>query len=242
MSIDPKRLAEYRTEIAAMQKQVSFTEFNERIFEKVFDYAVRNREDDFYSIKADINKIFSPEYERFVRLALSKYEQILNVTNDMYSDIGGNITKEMSRMKRLETLNRQSLGEYSDSALKKISKTISAGIYKEYDWKKLSGELQKLKGKTEIYADVLAQTQLKGYSRLAKAEKARIGSVEWFLYTGIIRETTRPFCLEHAGNYYHIDEINAMNNGPKQLKPVLVYCGGWRCIHELEPDPFYNKK
>lgn len=65
---------------------------------------------------------------------------------------------------------------------------------------------------------------------------------EWFLYAGGIIDTTRPFCKEHNGRYYHRKEIEKWPSDPWQgmmygtnEKTVFITAGGYNCQHSIMP-------
>jgi hypothetical protein len=77
---------------------------------------------------------------------------------------------------------------------------------------------------------------------------------EWFLYAGEEIPTTRPFCDERTGRYFHYLEIEAWGRGEKTLgmetpqggewdgmnrdtnaQTIYAYRGGYNCRHALMP-------
>ena len=65
---------------------------------------------------------------------------------------------------------------------------------------------------------------------------------EWFLYAGGIIDTTRPFCKEHNGRYYHRKEIEGWAKQDWQgkmagtnEKTIFVTAGGYNCQHSIMP-------
>lgn len=230
----------YRKEIERIRKSVSFGTYMETISDKIFKILPLVDTQDMDILKLHIKRIFGNEYNQFVDEIFTKYDKILTTVNKIY-DYGEDISDTASRIIKYEKVSKIYLGDYSDKAQKLITKNISDGIAKNLTIKEISDSLKGTEERVTTYADALAETQFMGYSRTCKAEKASIAEVRWFEYVGVETARTREFCLEHLGKHYNIDEIKKMNNGPGQLKPVLTYCGGWRCNHEWEPDPFYNK-
>jgi hypothetical protein len=79
-------------------------------------------------------------------------------------------------------------------------------------------------------------TQLMAFDRLVLNRQAADDGFEFFLYDGpppdgIIRE----FCEMHVEGIYTLAEMDRMNNGDNQPKPVSVYLGGYGCRHYLTP-------
>lgn len=65
---------------------------------------------------------------------------------------------------------------------------------------------------------------------------------DWFLYAGGIIDTTRPFCKEHNGRYYHRNEIEGWAKQDWQGKmygtnesTIFVTAGGYNCQHSIMP-------
>lgn len=78
--------------------------------------------------------------------------------------------------------------------------------------------------------------------------------LEWFLYAGNEIATTRAFCDERVGKYFHFKEIEAWGRGEKtpgfeepsdgtwagrnrdtNEQTIFSYCGGYQCRHILMP-------
>lgn len=76
---------------------------------------------------------------------------------------------------------------------------------------------------------------------------------EWFYYAGGEIKTTRCFCAERVGNYFHYLEIESWGNGENlgdcnigngqwageiqgtNSKTIYSYLGGYNCMHSLMP-------
>lgn len=64
-------------------------------------------------------------------------------------------------------------------------------------------------------------------------------SLEFYYYSGAVKETTRPYCRERAGNYYHKREVeeSAAEQWPGKIpgtnaSNILTYRGGYNCGHQ----------
>ena len=119
---------------------------------------------------------------------------------------------------------------------------MRTGIVDKLSLKDFSDKIKQVDDVVAGYSETIAKTQMKGYGRALKYEKANIGEVFYYEYVNPLHDNSRQFCIDHVGNTYHIDVINKMQNGAKQLKPVIDYCGGWNCNHDWEPDPFYTEE
>lgn len=85
----------------------------------------------------------------------------------------------------------------------------------------------------EAQSRTLAQTALAQFDNATMFEFAQQGGVEKFKYDGVLHTNTRPFCREHLGKKYTIDQIRKMDN--HQGIPVETSCGGYNCTHFWTP-------
>lgn len=238
MAIDRKRLTEFRQRLDALFATVSFEERWRTVAAKILDMLSR---DAFRKLSAierrqAIQRLFRPENARFVDAVFDAFENVLKTINELYSDLGVDVNRDFSKIRAIERISLTQLGDYEDGMVKAILRELREAITRNENVKQVTRRLGRLGGRASFYAETLARTQLKGYGRTAKAEKARLGEVFFYEYVGILRPTTRPFCESLIGTTHHIDQINEMRNG--NLEPVLLYCGGWNCYHDWEPDPF----
>lgn len=76
---------------------------------------------------------------------------------------------------------------------------------------------------------------------------------DWFYYAGGEVQTTRCFCEERVGKYFHYKEIESWGNGENlgqcntgggtwagqiagtNSKTIYSYLGGWNCMHSILP-------
>ena len=65
-------------------------------------------------------------------------------------------------------------------------------------------------------------------------QKAQEAGVERMIYDGPKDAKNRPFCAEHVGNSYTMEEIQDMRN--QDDMPALTDMGGYNCRHEWRPD------
>jgi hypothetical protein len=87
-------------------------------------------------------------------------------------------------------------------------------------------------------AVVEAQTQLMGFQRDALETQAEESGVDLYTYDGpggpddLI---TRPFCAPLVGKIVTLPDLDQMDNGDGQPRPVSRFLGGYRCRHSLSP-------
>lgn len=90
-------------------------------------------------------------------------------------------------------------------------------------------------GVTLRQAVVEAETQLMGFHRDALATHADGAGIDLYVYDGPDDGVMRPFCALLVGRIVTLQDLDAMENGDSQPKPVSRYLGGWRCRHSLSP-------
>lgn len=90
-------------------------------------------------------------------------------------------------------------------------------------------------GRLERYAETYMRTSLFGLSRTIDKEIYNKQGAETFLYVGPEDKVTRPFCEEHVGNEYTMDEIEKFpEENDSGLDPFFAP-GGFNCRHRLIP-------
>lgn len=243
MAIDKQRYNKFVKAMTDLQSQLSFKEFYKTFRVKLESVILQD-----YDVLRDMNKTqlkriigneFNPQYAKFVTSTFSSFNNVVDMVNDYYSDLGADIQRDFSKVKAIESLTAKRLGAYNEIAVNDITTAVRKGLFNDEKWTGIARHLRRSKdNKVQFYANTIAKTSQKAYSRTVKLEKARIAEILFYEYIGIIRSNTRPFCLAMIGQTHHIDIINRLLNG--QLQPVIQYCGGFRCHHDLEPDPFYN--
>jgi len=236
--VDKQRAKKFREDMAALQRELKFGSRMAVIQDKLLDYLARTKIEPKY-LRELINVIepnFRPEFQKFINDTLKKYNNILDIVNDYYSDLGVDIQRDFSRIKAIEIITRARMGEYEQKAIREIARQLRKGLLDKKSYKKIAKDLAKVGEKVSFYSETIARTQVKAYGQAAVTEKANIAQVFAYEYIGIIRRNTRLFCRHTVGKTLHIDDIRRMRNG--QLEPVITYRGGWNCHHDWEPDPF----
>jgi len=242
MPIDRKRLAQFVREIQALQRSLSFDEFYEIVRAKVQDALARGLFKDLTLTQTRnvVSRYFRPEHQKFVAQIFDSYNQVIEIVNSHYNDLGVDISRDFAKIAAIEKINRTILGEYEESSIDQISKAIRKSLTEGLNERELRKRLIGIDDKVTVYARTIARTQVKGYARASKSEKARLAEVIFFEYVGIKRKTTRPFCRALLDTTQHIDKIRKMRNG--NLEPVETYCGGWNCHHDWEPNPSFKNE
>jgi hypothetical protein len=243
---DTNIILKFQKAMAAIQKQLDF-QSNYRVFlDKLLSAYSRDPEIFEQSYRALIPKLFRPEWANFDTDFKNEYNNVVDVVNDLYKDLGADVNRDFMTIKNIERVNATRMGNFEQRAIELIQRKVRDGLFQNYSVEELERSL--IGSGVEPYANTIARTQIKGYGRESKYTKANIGQVFYYEYVGQLRITTRPFCRDMLGKTLHIDEINELDNSfvsktgkvYQQLQPVITYGGGWNCIHDWEPDPFYK--
>lgn len=98
-------------------------------------------------------------------------------------------------------------------------------------------------GKLLRYAKQVASDTLALSDRSYTSSVADSLGAEWFLYFGDELPTSREFCVERHGKYFHKKEVEAwakldwkgkMADSTNE-QTIFINCGGWRCQHSILP-------
>jgi len=241
MAIDEERYRQYRKEMQSLQGDLSFAEYQRTARAKLLDLFAKGELDPENTprLRRIVRSIFGDEVARFTDDIVEKYDQTLDVVNELYDDLGVDVERDWQRIRAVEEATRQELGKYETSTVRSINQAVRAATTQSEGVDGLKKRLDGVGGRAAFYADTIAKTQVKTVSRAAKAEKSRIADVRLLQYVGIIRDTTRPFCRAMLDVTLNLDTIRKLRNGNRE--PVLLNCGGWNCIHDWEPDPFASE-
>jgi hypothetical protein len=243
MAVEKSHLIELNKDLAGLFESLSFDEFYRTIESQLLDYADRlstaGSKPNLRELIAEIERFVDPESAKYLVRVLSGYNDVIDSLNQRYEFLGQDVNRDFSELRRIDEVTRKRFGKFSSDTNERIARVLRQDLKKGKSYKEITRNLRPLDKKVSGYAETIAITSTKGYSRAGKSEKARLGEVFYYEYVGIIRASTRGFCRSLVGTTHHIDQINQMRNG--QLNPVLTYCGGYRCFHDWEPDPFAEK-
>lgn len=241
--VNKKTVKEFQAELKRLSKNVKLKSFIKVMEDKILDYIQKHRDVDIFELRSLIKQTFGQQFEKYVTLIFGKYNNTIEIVNELYADLGIDVERSFTQIRRIEGVNQIKLGRYKEEAIKEIQKRTRQALIKKYTFKEFSETLAAVDEKVSHAADTIATTQLRAYAQTAKNFKANIAEVLFYEYVGVIRKNTRAFCKGTLGQTYHIDQINKFNEsvvGPAFIKPCIIYKGGWNCLHDWEPDPFYK--
>jgi hypothetical protein len=105
-----------------------------------------------------------------------------------------------------------------------------------------------IKGTDEVQGRLLSYSRnyvsdtLFNYSRSYQQSVTADLGLEFYLYSGGLMDTSRPFCQDRAGNFYHHNEVAkwadlswAGKNKLTTESSIFVLAGGYSCRHSIVP-------
>ncbi len=121
----------------------------------------------------------------------------------------------------------------------------------------IKGDEERL-GQLRRYSQQITQDALNQFNASYNETIARDLDLEWYLYSGGRRKTSRPFCKKYAGRYFHKKEVedfgrkkdldgsNLCGGSSKtdlcagrirgtNSSNIFRYRGGWQCKHLYKP-------
>ena len=103
-------------------------------------------------------------------------------------------------------------------------------------------------GTPEVDGKLASYSSQVSYDSFAFADRAYTNIIaeemgaEWYVWNGRLLETSRPFCEDRKGKYFHYKEIEAMADLEWQGKAegtnaqtIFIVAGGYRCIDSILP-------
>jgi hypothetical protein len=97
-------------------------------------------------------------------------------------------------------------------------------------------------GKLLRYSKQITKDLLFNYSRSYQQSVASDLALEFYYYIGGVIKTSRDWCREKAGNYFHQKEVESWANqdwagkNPSTTKSsIFIFAGGYGCLHQILP-------
>lgn len=100
----------------------------------------------------------------------------------------------------------------------------------------------KVEGRALSYSRTFLRDSMFTYSRTYQQSVTTDLGLEFYLYSGGAVDTTREFCLDRVGRYFHHKEVEkwasltwAGKKAGTTESSIFLFAGGWNCGHELIP-------
>jgi len=203
----------------------------------------------------DILKGFAKDMNEQRALTDALYETILDSPSFSSLDVLWN----QSRKNAIGLLGENSSAEFYNVFADAMNTSIgSSSSFTELlaNIRQVTTGNAELDGQMARYAKVYAsEAYSNSNSAYTKALSDKYGIV-FKRYSGAIMDTTRPFCLERVGKYFHDEEIKQWGEGSKccnlvwpqndtwagrkngtNSTTIFTNLAGWNCRHHLAPVP-----
>lgn len=225
------------------------------------------------AIKSKLDQIISsPEYKQDVSQYLKAFNEVTKLQNEYF----GKLSRQFKPTPLLKEIRTQSMDAAYESLMgaginSRVSEPIMAMMRQNAsNGGSYTGLVQQLRdyvtqnetgaGALQRYAKQITTDALNQYSAQYLDAVTNDLGLEWFMYTGALIETSRPFCKALiAKKYVHKSELPAIIKGdfkefeeeegvinpktdlPEGMVPgtnvanFKVYRGGYNCNHQLVP-------
>lgn len=135
------------------------------------------------------------------------------------------------RVEALKVLYELDLLDEGDEIARHLWQATVRGIFGTRDVDSILADLGAVIDKSQPQIRTLYDTSVSIFGRQVEALQAGDDPETPFLYVGPVDGKTRDFCLERVGKVFTRQEIDAMDNGKNQPKPVFLTAGGFSCRH-----------
>lgn len=119
-----------------------------------------------------------------------------------------------------------------DDIAERIFDAIEEGIKGNLNWKEIAAESINKLSAPGVRLNTEIDTHKAAFDRLTRIKNLEESGWQFIEYAGP-SGTIRPFCVDHVGRIYSIDEVKKMTNMFGQ--PALYYMGGYNCRHRWDP-------
>lgn len=99
-----------------------------------------------------------------------------------------------------------------------------------------------VEGRAISYSRTFLRDSMMTYSRTFQQSVTADLGLEFYLYAGGLIDTSRPFCIDRAGKFFHHREIEqwaslewAGKKAGTTESSIFLFAAGWNCAHEIIP-------
>lgn len=230
-------------------------------------------------IKQEItNTIFDSQYSKELDKLIETYDKVANIQNKYFTSVVSKFTapKVLEEIRKqsienvLDSLNKEAIGVNISNPVRSIlTQAVTTGGNRKDFTEQVRAFLTESdggKGALTRYATQITTDSLNQYSAQYNAMASDDLGFSWFVYSGSLRKTSRPFCVElikasRSGGcleYIHKSQIDELLTGVICGKSVPLYDktdlpqgmiegtnasnfkilrGGYNCNHQLTGVP-----
>lgn len=159
--MNQSRYKEFRDYISKLQRELKPEEFFKVLDSKLLDFAFRNPGIGTIELRAYIREIFTPKFHDYAAEIIKKYDNIILTVNDLYSDLGVDISRDFKAIQSIEQVNSTYLGKFTKREIDLITERTRKGLLDGLTKNELAKEIGKVSDAVKVHAEVLGQTQIK---------------------------------------------------------------------------------
>ena len=213
------------------------------------------------------NIILNDDYKKDVETYLDSFNQTKSLLDDYFATIVSDFNGKGELFKAILTnsvdITTESLlgAGVSNDIINPISDYLSKSVTSGSNITELIADLKvKIIGDSDNLGYLLKNVKQIATDSLNQYSANYIQTVSndlglvWFKYLGSNRKTSRCFCIEREGNYYHLSEVRKWGETPSlwhscktkshkgggridgtNANTIFTYRGGWQCNHQILP-------
>lgn len=201
-------------------------------------------------IKADLtNIVVDPAYKKRVNSFLLNFDRIKKETDALYAlQQGFNANKQVFKevLRSSVDLTKNSLLEagINQNVINPMIDILNNGITAGSNLSEMEetlrtlivGDNQRLGG-LERYVSQISRDALNQYASNYNDSISTNLGMEWYFYSGTLVDDSRSYCIERAGKYFHIKEVQDVPSQWAGKIPgtnsgnILIRRGGYNCSH-----------
>jgi hypothetical protein len=194
------------------------------------------------------------EFANAMRLFLDKFDQSLEINTALARALRPAYTLSQAQRSLMNQAKATAIDLLTNEGYKsRIDQTfripLNAAIQSGANLRETQRAMRKIiQGDKDNDGRILANVKTYAGTTFATAERALTNSIfkdlnwKWFRYVGGEIDTTRDFCEERNGKYFHRNSIaewadedwNGQIEGTNS-ENIFVFLGGWNCRHSLIP-------
>lgn len=189
------------------------------------------------------------------RNAITKHLSVISNVNELNNDYFQSINKKFKPNKTfLKSLERQAVRNINQMILQDgikaqikipLNKIIEQNISTGGRYRGLLDQLKQFmdgEGNMVRFSSNYLKDLLFEYSRSFQESLTGDLNLDWYLYSGGLTDTSREFCIERSGKFFHRTEIQSWAKRKWKGKAagttessIFVLLGGYNCTHSLIP-------
>ncbi len=189
-------------------------------------------------LEADLSRLLEAAgYDGAIGRLRTTFEAVQEASGAWIEDrLSGSMSRAAERsLTKLVDGTLQDLLLRKDAAAERLRTAVVVALKSNAQIPDLLDSLAEEAGVELRQAIVEVDTQLMGMHRDATATESQAAGIDLYTYEGPDDGITRPFCAPMVGRITTLQDLDAMDPGPSQPRPVSRFLGGYRCRHSLAP-------